>query len=494
LKPRITRRRFLQTAAGGAAWVALVGALGCDPVRRARATASFAPAGQAWSFRSRPDLHPPVIEVTRRARDTAPGRIFVAPKNGPDEAGPGQDGCMILDNDGQPVWLRLLQIEDVDVMNFKVQTYKGETVLTWWEGLHTGYGQGEYVIFDHSYREIKRFGAGNGYEGDHHEFLITPEDTALITIYNKVPGDSVAVGDPVDGNVLDGIVQEIDIETGEVLFEWHSLEHVGLDNSYTKPYDYFHINSIDIYDEDHLLISSRNTCAVYKVDRKTGKIVWRLGGKKNDFEMAEGTQFAFQHDARRQRDGTITIFDNGNIYREVQSRGIVVEVDEDKMSATLAREYTYPDKLLSETQGNVQVLPNGNAFVGWGSAPAISEFNRDGDLLFSAAFPTEGETYRAFRFPWSGQPTDDPAVAAEAGSKHEVTLYASWNGATEVESWQVLAGSGPDELELLASAPHKGFETVITVHTTEPYVGLKAMNNSGKVLGTTRTIKLEDSA
>jgi outer membrane protein assembly factor BamB len=494
LKPRITRRRFLQAAVGGAAWVALVGALGCDPVRRARATASSAPAGQAWSFRSRPDLHPPVIEVTTRARDTAPGRIFVAPKNGPDEAGPGQDGCMILGNDGQPVWLRLLQNEDMDAMNFKVQTYKGETVLTWWEGHHTGYGQGEYVICDHSYREIKRFGAGNGYEGDHHEFLITPQDTALITIYNKVPGDSVLVGDPVDGNVLDGIAQEVDIETGEVLFEWHSLEHVGLDNSYTKPYDYFHINSIDVYDEDHLLISSRNTCTVYKVDRKTGKIVWRLGGKKNDFEMAEGTQFAFQHDARRHPDGTITIFNNGNINIEEQSRGIVVEVDEDKMSVTLAREFTYPDKLLSETQGNVQVLPNGNAFVGWGSAPAISEFNRAGELLFSAAFPTEGETYRAFRFPWSGQPTDDPAVAAELGSEHEVTLYASWNGATEVYAWQVLAGSGPDELDLLASAPHRGFETVITVHTTEPFVGLKAMNNSGKVLGTTRTIKLQVSA
>jgi hypothetical protein len=164
------------------------------------------------------------------------------------------------------------------------------------------------------------------------------------------------------------------------------------------------------------------------------------------------------------------------------------------MSTTLAREYTYPDKLLSETQGNVQVLPNGNAFVGWGSAPTISEFNRDGELLVSAAFPTEGETYRAFRFPWSGQPTDDPAVAAESGSEHEVTLYASWNGATEVDAWQVLAGSDPDKLDLLASAPQKGFETVITVHTTEPHVGLKAMNNSGKVLGTTRTIKLEDSA
>jgi hypothetical protein len=471
-----TRRRFLQAAAGGAAWVALGGILGCDPVPRARATAASAPAGQAWNFRSRPDLHPPVIEVTKQARDTASGHIFIAPKNGPDEAGPGQDGCMILDDDGQPVWLRLLQNEDMDVMNFRAQAYKGETVLTWWEGLHTGFGQGEYVIFDGSYREITRVRAGNGYEGDHHEFLISPQDTALITIYNKVPGDSIPTGDPADGNVLDGIVQELDIETGE---------------SYTKPYDYFHINSIDVYDENHLLISSRNTCTVYKIDRKTGEVVWRLGGKKSDFEMGPGTVTAFQHDARRRPDGTVTIFDNGYVNKVEQSRGIMVDVDEDAMSAKLAREYTYPDKLLCETQGNVQVLPNGNVFVGWGSEPVYSEFDADGKLLFSAAFPTESESYRAFRLQWSGQPTDDPAMAVESGPEDEVTLYASWNGATEVTTWQVLAGSAPDQLEVLASAPRQGFETVITVHTTEPYVSLMAVNSSGKVLGTTNAIKPE---
>jgi outer membrane protein assembly factor BamB len=387
-----------------------------------------------------------------------------------------------------------LQNEDMDVMNFRAQTYKGETVLTWWEGYHTGHGQGEYVIFDSSYRELARFGAGNGYEGDHHEFLITPQDTALITIYNKLPRDLISEGDPVDRDVLDGIVQEIDIETGEVLFEWHSLEHVGLDESYTKHFDYFHINSIDVYDEDHLLISSRSTCTVYKVSRKTGQVVWRLGGKKSDFEMGPGTRTTFQHDARRQTDGTITIFDNGNINRVEQSRAIVVEIDEDAMSASLAQEYTHPDKLLSATQGNAQVLPNGNVFVGWGSAPVFSEFDHDGRLLFSAAYPTEGESYRAFRFPWSGQPIDDPAIAAELGADDEVTIYASWNGATEVTTWQVLAGSAPDQLEPLASAPSEGFETVITVHTTQPYLGLKAVNGSGRVLGTTRAFNLEDRA
>ena len=494
-----TRRRFLQAAAGGAAWVALGGILGCDPVPRARAKAVSAPAGQAWNFRSRPDLHPPVIEVIKQARDSAPGYVFIAPKNGPGEAGPGQDGCVILDNAGQPVWLRLLQNEGIDVMAFRAQAYKGETVLTWWEGLHTGYGQGEYVIFDHSYHEIARFGAANGYEGDHHEFLITPEDTALITIYSKVPMDLSGVGGPVEGVVLDGIAQEIDIESGEVLFEWHSLEHVGLEESLYEPpsdleaaFDYFHINSIDVFDENHLLISARRTCAVYKVDRKTGEVVWRLGGEQSDFKMGAGVRTALQHDARRHPDGTITIFDNGNVNRVDQSRGIVVEVDEDKMIASLVREYTHPDRLLSDTQGNVQVLPKGNVFVGWGSAPFFSEFNHHGELLFHAAFPTEGETYRAFRFPWSGQPTDDPAIAAELGTEDKVTIYASWNGATEVTTWQVLAGSAPDQLELLASAPRQGFETVITVRTTEPYVGLKATNGSGKVLGTTSAFKLQD--
>jgi hypothetical protein len=495
----ITRRRFLGALTAGTALVALSGSLGCEPSARTRASAAPQGPGQARSFRSRPDLRPPAIKVNTNLPGTAPGHIFVSPKKGPGEEALNQDAPLIVDSSGEPVWFHPLQDAEADAFTFEVQTYKGETVLTWWEGLHTGYGQGEYVIFDHSYHEIARFGAANGYEGDHHEFLITPEDTALITIYSKVPMDLSGVGGPVEGVVLDGIAQEIDIESGEVLFEWHSLEHVGLEESLYEPpsdleaaFDYFHINSIDVFDENHLLISARRTCAVYKVDRKTGEVVWRLGGEQSDFKMGAGVRTALQHDARRHPDGTITIFDNGNVNRVDQSRGIVVEVDEDKMIASLVREYTHPDRLLSDTQGNVQVLPKGNVFVGWGSAPFFSEFNHHGELLFHAAFPTEGETYRAFRFPWSGQPTDDPAIAAELGTEDKVTIYASWNGATEVTTWQVLAGSAPDQLELLASAPRQGFETVITVRTTEPYVGLKATNGSGTVLGTTSAFKLQD--
>jgi hypothetical protein len=260
---------------------ALAGTLGSDPTVRARATATSAPVGQAWSSRSRPNLRPPVITVSTPARDTAPGCVFVAPKNGPKEDGSGQDGCVILDNHGQPVWLRLLQNEDLDVMNFKVQGYRREPVLTWWVGHHAGYGQGEYVILDRAYRKVRRFGAGNGYAGDHHEFLITPEGIALITIYHKVPMDLSSMGGSADGIVLDGIAQELDIATREVLFEWHSLEHVGLDESYARPYDYFHINSIDVYDDDHLLISSRHTTTSIRWTRRRARSSGALAARRS---------------------------------------------------------------------------------------------------------------------------------------------------------------------------------------------------------------------
>src|SRR5215211_2779431 len=404
---------------------------------------------------------------------------------------------MILNNDRQPVWLRLLQNEDMDVMNFRAQTYKGETVLTWWEGYYTGYGQREYVIFDGSYREIARFGAANGYNGDHHEFLISPQDTALITIYNAVPRDLTSVGGSRDSVAIQGIVQELDIQTGEVLFQWQSIDHVGLEETYVAPsedhypgIDYFHINSIDVEPDNNLLISARETSAVYKIDRNSGEVIWRLGGKRSDFEMGPGSRFAFQHDARRLPDGTISIFDNGTLVFEngtpkavEESRAIVLDLDERKMKATLVREYIHPDKQYADVAGNMQVLPNGNAFVGWGRALAVSEFSKDGELLFDFRVSPENRSYRAFRFSWSGRPSDQPAAVAERVSEEEVLVYASWNGATEVAAWEVLASPDPGRLESLGQVPRDGFETAMVVQTSEPYVAVRAKDRSGRVLG-----------
>ena len=493
----ITRRRFLEVMGAGATWITLSSALGCEPEQRLRAVASTTRRGQTWAFRSRPELRPPVIDVTTNARGTAPGYILIAPKNGPEEEGPGQDGAMILNDSGQLAWFHSLFREDKDIMDFKVQSYKGEPVLTWWQGTHAGYGDGEYLIFDDTYREVARFRAGNGYAGDHHEFLISARDTALFTIYREVPMDLSPVGGPKEGAVLDGIAQELDIETGEVLFEWHSLEHVGLDESLSAPapdleeaFDYFHINSIAEDGDEHLLVSARRTSAVYKIDRQTGEVIWRLGGEKSDFEMGEGARFAYQHDVRRQPDDTITLFDNKGAAMDEPSRGIRLKLDEDAMTATLLQEYTHPEEPFATYQANVQVLPNGNVFVGWGSAPYLSEFSKEGELLFDANFPPEAESYRAFRFEWIGRPSNGLAMKVERESEDKLTVYVSWNGATEVAEWEVLAG--PEQLDPLGSVPWKGFETVITVPTTEPCVGVQARDSAGRALGTVKAVKVEN--
>src|SRR5829696_4974368 len=381
-----TRRCFLEALGAAGAWLALTSAGGCDLLGRATKLGSLRvprhappraprvwplPGGSpaepkgVWAFRSRPDLAPAAAEVTTSAYGTAHGYVFVALKEGAGEHGP-----MILDDRGRLVWFE----KYVTARDFKVQRYRGRPVLTWWEGsVVVGHGVGDYVVFDDSYREIMRVHAGNDRSGDLHEFLITPRDTALLTSYAAVPADLSPVGGAEDGAAWDSIVQELDIETGKVLFEWHSLDHVDVEESYVYPprdpdliYDYFHVNCIDVDHDDNLLISARNTSAVYKIDRGSGEMLWRLGGRRSSFEMGAGTRTFWQHDARRQPDGTITIFDNGaGPQTHPQSRGIVVELDEEAMKATLVRAYTHPDELVSISQGNMQVLPNGNVFVGW---------------------------------------------------------------------------------------------------------------------------------
>jgi hypothetical protein len=496
LGARRTRKDFLKVTASGGALLALGALAACEPDPRIRASASPGRVDRRWAFRSRPDLSPPPVEVVRRPRATAEGYLFAAPKNGPDEKSPAQDGPMIIDNEGRPVWFRPVPEEGQDAMDFRVQRYKGEPVLTWWQGVHGGWGDGEYLIFDSSYREVARVRAGNGLAGDHHEFLVTERDTAIFTIYRGVPMDLSAAGGPKEATVMEGIVQEVDIGTGEVLFEWHSLEHVGFEESTAAPkpdqrdaYDYFHINSVAEDNEGNLLVGARKTSAVYKVDRGSGEVIWRLGGKRSDFALGEGARFAFQHDARRQSDGTITLFDNKGEAMNEPSRGIRLELDEEAMMATLVGEYTVPEDPFATYQANVQDLPNGNVFVGWGSAPFLSEHARDGELLFEARFPEEVESYRAFRLPWRGKPQGKPDVAFEPGRDDRVTLYASWNGATEVVSWEVLAGPGPDRLEPLGAAPRKGFETEISFATDETYVAARAKDRSGRNLGTSEAAK-----
>ena len=449
-------------------------------------------AAEVQSFHSRPDLHPPVVTVTAHSPEAATDDVFVAPYTGPGQAGP-----MILDQNGSVVWFKPLP-RNVSATNLQVQEYAGKPVLTWWEGdisVH-GFGLGDDVIDDGSYTKIAQVRAGDGLQADLHEFRLTPRGTALITAYDPILCDLSSVGGPAYGAVTDAVLQEIDVRTGLVRFQWTSVDHVAIGETYSPqgssvgfPLDFFHINGIAPDPDGSLLVSARNTWTIYDLDGRSGRIRWRLGGKHSSFAEAPGARTAWQHDPQLLPNGSISIFDNGS-YPTVhaQSRGIVLELG--KGTATLLSQLTHGPPLIAESQGSLQALGNGNWFVGWGQVPDFSEFGPSGTLLFDAHLPRFDQSYRSFRFPWVGQPTHRPSLAFRPGPPGAGAAYASWNGATLISSWRLLAGPSPAQLTPVAVAPHTGFESAIALPpgAPGPDLAVEALNAAGGTLGVSAAI------
>jgi hypothetical protein len=447
------------------------------------------------SFHSAPELKPPVVTVTAQSPAVAPGDLFLAPYLGHGQAGP-----MILEPSGGLLWFDPLPAH-TSAADLEVQEYEGRPVLTWWQGDITvhGFGVGEGVIANSSYTDIAHVRAGNGQYVDLHELQLTPQGTALITAYHPVLCDLSSVGGRARGAVIDSVAQEIDVRTGLVMYEWTSLDHVALAESYypalpettavSSGWDYFHLNSVSLDRDGSLLISSRNTWTVYKVGAKSGQIVWRLGGKHSSFKMGAGTGTAWQHDARELPDGSISVFDNGAApMAHSQSRAIVIALNPTTLTATLVERLTHTPPLVAQSQGSIQPLANGDWFVGWGQEPDISEFGPEGQLLFDAHLPAQYESYRDFRFVWTGTPSYPPVFAFQSAASGG-TVYASWNGATQVSSWRVLAGASASSLASVAEVPRSGFETPIPIPagTAGPDVAVQALNGAGEVLGTSAT-------
>lgn len=464
------------------------------------------PGAEVHSFVSAPSLHVPALGITQHSAKDTPGDIFFASNEGNAAWGP-----TIVDERGQLVWFHEVPPGD-HAMDFKLAEYEGKPALVWWQG-HIppiGVGFGEDEVYNSRYQHIATIRAGNGLHADLHEVQIRPQGSALLSAYSIVKANDSSVGGYVEGGLLDGVMQEVDVKTGLVMFEWDSVGHVPIDWTYSKPIsshgwplDYFHINSIsmDPSGDGNFIISSRNTWAGYEINHVTGKIMWVLGGKHSSFKMGPGAQTAFQHDIEWQKDGTLTIFDNGGspqIHKE--SRALREKIDFKTKTVKVVKIFDHGPAVLAQSQGNVQVLSDGNTFVGWGQAPYFSEFGPKGELLFGAHLlgHEKADSYRAYRFPWHATPSEAPAVAvqsggdgaaAASGSATALDVYASWNGATDVASWRVLGGASESALAPIATARKTGFQSEIHVTTADKWIAAQALGPTGEVLSTSKAVE-----
>jgi hypothetical protein len=436
-------------------------------------------------YSSAPTLTPSTVTIATHAQSgAAPGDLFMAPYQGK-----GTPGPMISEPDGTLIWFHPLPSGE-QATDFEVQQYEGKPALTWWQGriLKVGFGQGEDVIYDSSYKRVASVRAGNGYRADLHQFRLTSQGTAWIDEFDPIKMGTASLRG-AGGVLTDSVVQEIDVKTGLVMWEWHALGHIPLGDSYNpiphngNPWDYIHLNSIDPGTSGDVLLSARNSWSLYDVDMRTGAFNWQLGGKHSTFKLGPGTKTYWQHDAEWQPGGLISVFDNGSTPpREKQSRGVLLKPDVAAKTVALAKAFVNPSKtLLAPAQGNTLGLPQGHWLMGYGNLPNFTEYDSQGHVVLDGTLGHNVQDFRTYLSPWSGQPSTLPALVAKR-SGASVTVQTSWNGATGVVSWQLFAGASPGVLVPLTTIPKHGFQTTGTVATSAAYVESRALDANGNVL------------
>lgn len=472
---------------------------------------------KVWSFISEPHLHPMKIKVNTFKPGTHPGAIFVAPYAFSEDAVYGQTGSLIMDSKGNPIWFRPLSNPNLMNTDFRVQHLCGKPVLTFWQGTlatppaytNAPGGSSEpgscYYILDNTYRVIKTVSARKGYTSDIHEFLLTPNNSALFLSTKAVPMDLSPYGGPANGYVQDFAIQEVDLCTNRLIFFWNALKHIPLSDSFqpassasdsSNIWDAYHLNSVGLTDNvNEIILSGRNTWTIYKINKTTGKFVWRLGGKQSDFTIESGASFSWQHDARFLPPNRVSMFDDNCCESSIPpgtpyAHGLILQLNLEKMTAKVNKTYFHDPNLQVASQGNVQSLSNGNKFIGWGQTQYFSEYKKAGNevtdpahnTLYSAQMPGSNYTYRAYRDSWTGNPHYPPKAVLKSKK-----IYVSWNGSTETTTWQVYAGPSPGCLKLIKTVPKTGFETAIEVGPF-PYYKVGAFNAAGRLLRFSRII------
>jgi hypothetical protein len=475
----------------------------------------------AWSFLSEPNLHPPKLRASVSTNRSSLARGDFLLDNFPNVRAPGpmtgEGGPLIVNSQLQPVWFYPVGTRVVST-DLQQESYKGKPVLVWWQGVvdsNGGATKGEVVVVDQHYRQIAAIKAQGpaGCSGTGcwiisvHDAVISGGDI-WVTVYRDVPGQNLSpYGGPTSGTVYDVGVQEYHLATGKLVSTWDALNPGGTPNVPlseseqpasvpTGPggsWDPYHINSVQVLPGNQMLVSMRNTWAAYLINTTTGQPVWTLGGKASSFTLGPGASFEWQHDALLQSNGDLTLFDDnccsvlaGGKFGAPggYSQGLVLSLNPSAMTASLVASYGASQKRTVAYLGSLQLLPGGNALLGFGSMPYFSELSKSGKLLLDVAWPGKDQSYRAlFTSNWVGTPYFPPRGAART-SHGAATVYASWDGATQVSRWEVLAGSNANRLSRVATVAKNGFETVIPLPRSYGTYKLVALDSHGHAIGT----------
>lgn len=381
-------------------------------------------------------------------------------------------------------------------------------------GQNVGYSRGWAVILDDTFTARSSIHSQGALANlDEHEFNVLPDGSALFALYSPQPYDLTAYGVATQGWIQNTYFQHIELDTNRLIFEWSPIEHVSLNESQvlmnssevagdgstpTTPWDFFHLNSVDRNSDGDYLISARHTSTIYKISGIDGHIIWRLGGSLSDFSFSAGLNFSSQHDARfREENDTTTIislFDNAsNGFNQSSdySAGFILKLDHVTQTATLLQEFIAPDQFISASQGNLQLLGSNsewrssNAFIGWGSNAYVSEYAPDGHMVLQGHFATTGSmSYRAFKYNFTSNPTDSPALYAYAHNESAATsFWVSWNGATQVDRWRIYASeSAAGPWTVVDTFDKIGFETLLTVSQYHPWSLVESLDVRGNPL------------
>ncbi len=490
-----------------------IGALGTIAgAAQARAIGAYTTKGAA-SYWSRRDLHPPKLSTDKpvqRSKLAGGGYFMTANFYNLNSPTPmiGQSGPLMLNNQLQPVWFKPVPT-NVVANSLEAQTYRGKPALSYWQGVVNNLGatvSGQWVVVNQHYQTVATLSGADGWVLSLHDFQISGDD-AWVTAYKVVPGQNLTpYGGSANGLVLDSAVQEYDLRSGQLLKSWDALNPGGTPNiplsqsqqtaPSAGPWDAYHINSIQLIGSNEFLVSMRNTWAAYLVNASTGQIIWTLSGNpsSSSFTVPANGRFSWQHDVTMSGN-QVTVFDDAccavtgpGAFGKPSgpSRGLVLKLNTSNKTASLVGQYPRAKNFNSFFLGSAQVLSNHNVLVGWGSQPYFTEYNKAGKVLLDVRWPGPDLSYRVLLQKWVGLPLAPPNGAVRK-SKGKTTVYASWNGATRVVAWRVLAGSSKAKLKVVVAKVGKnGFETSIPVTGSYSTFKVQALGSNGKVIGTSK--------